>query len=270
MPTADVGDRELYYEIEGEGPTVVLVHSAIADSSLWDAQVEAFAPHFRVLRYDVAGYGRSPLRPGPLSAVGDLHMLLGELGLDRASLVGNSFGGRIVLEYTLEHPEVVERLVLVAPGLPDHEWTGGTRRASEAEEELFDAGDFEGAADGQVRLWVDGPARGPDAVDAALRERARLMILRSYELYAEAAQDGEPGPLERLEPPASARLGEIGVPTLVVVGAEDVPDMHDIATRLAGGIPGATKVVVPDAAHLLPLERPAELNRILLDFLAAA
>ena len=122
---------------------------------------------------------------------------------------------------------------------------------------------------GRCACGSTGP-RGPDAVDAALRERARLMILRSYELYAEAAQDGEPGPLERLEPPASARLGEIGVPTLLVVGAADVPDMHAIATRLAGGIPGATKVVVPDAAHLLPLERPAELNRILLDFLAAA
>jgi pimeloyl-ACP methyl ester carboxylesterase len=95
------------------------------------------------------------------------------------------------------------------------------------------------------------------------------MTLRSYELYAEAAKDGEPGPVEWLDPSASARLGEVGVATLVVVGAEDIGDMHDIADVLERGIPRARKVVVADAAHALPLERPDELNRLLLEFLAA-
>jgi 3-oxoadipate enol-lactonase len=269
VPTLAVDGRELYYEVEGDGPPVVLVHSAIADHSLWDAQVEALAPRFRVVRYDVAGFGRSPLTPGPFSHLADLHALVDHLGLARAALVGNSNGGRIALEYALAHPEAVDRLVLVAAGLPDHEWSDEMQRADAEEERLFEAGDFEGAADGQLRFWIDGPGRGPDAVDPELRERFRRMILRSYELYADAAGDGEPGPVQWLEPPASERLGEIRVPTLLVVGAADAPDILAIAERFERDIAGARTAVVPDAAHALPLERPDELNRILLDFLGA-
>ena len=268
MPTLGVDGRELYYEVEGDGPAVVLVHSAIADSSLWDAQVEALAPRFRVVRYDVAGFGQSPLRPGPFSHVADLRALLDHLGVGRAALVGSSNGGRIALEYALTHPDGVEALVLHAPGLPDHDWSAEMREADEEEEKLFEAGDFAGAADGQVRFWVDGPGRGPDAVDARVRERVREMTLRSYELYADVAKSGKPGPSQWLDPPASTRLGELRVPTLVVVGAADAGDVLEIADRLEREIPGARKVVVADAAHALPLERPDELNRLLLEFLA--
>jgi 3-oxoadipate enol-lactonase len=182
--------------------------------------------------------------------------------------VGNSFGARIALEYSLAHPDVVRRLVLIAGGLSDHERSNEMRHADAEEERLFEAGDFEGAAEAQVRFWIDGPARGPDAVDPALRDRFRRMILRSYELYAEAAKDGEPGPAEWLDPPASGRLGEVRAPTLIVVGDADVADMFAIADRLESEIPGARQAVVAGAAHGLPLERPDELNRLLLDFLS--
>ena len=267
MPTLALDGRELYYEVGGAGPPVVLVHSAIADSSLWDAQVDALAPRFGVVRYDVAGFGRSPLRSGPFSHLADLHALVEHLDLGRASFIGNSMGGRIALEYALAHPEVVDRLVLVAAGLPDHDWSEEMRRADAEEEQRFEAGDFEGAAESQLRFWVDGPRRGPDAVDPGLRERFRRMILRSYELYADAAKDGEPRG-EWLDPPASGRLGELRVPTLVVVGEADASDILAIADDLERRLPDARKATVRDAAHALPLERPQELNRLLLDFLA--
>jgi pimeloyl-ACP methyl ester carboxylesterase len=92
-------------------------------------------------------------------------------------------------------------------------------------------------------------------------------VLRSYAHYRAALKHGEPGPAVRLDPPASERLGDVRAPTLVVVGEADVEDMHRIADRLAAGIPGARKEVVTDAAHMLPLERPDELNRLLLEFL---
>ena len=96
------------------------------------------------------------------------------------------------------------------------------------------------------------------------------MIRRSYELYAAALKEGEPGPEERPDPPASERLGEVRAPTLVVVGAADVPDILAICDRIQAGIRGARRVVVPDAAHMLPMERPAEFNRVVLDFLLGA
>ena len=268
---ADLGTKQLWYEIEGEGPAVVLAHAGIADSRMWDAQVADLARDHRVLRYDLPGYGRSTLPPGPFSHVDDLARLLELAGIGSATVVGCSLGGRVALELALERPELVDALVLVAPGLPDHEWSEEMQRVSAEEDELFDRGDLEAAADLNVRVWVDGPRRAPAGVDADVRERVREMCLESLRLHAAAfAGPEEPGPGARLDPPASARLGEVAVPTLVVTGDADVDDILEICDRLAAGIPGARKVVVPGAAHALPLERPDELNRELREFLATA
>jgi pimeloyl-ACP methyl ester carboxylesterase len=269
VPFADVGGKELWYDEAGSGPALVLTHAGVADSTMWDELVPALAERHRVIRYDLPGYGRSKLRPGPWSHVDDLRGLLDRLGVERAALVGLSHGGRVDLEFTLEHPERVEVLVLVAPGLPEHDWSAEAERADEEEERLFEAGDLEGAAEVNLRMWVDGPRRGPDAVPE-IRERVRAMVLRSFELYREALAEGEPGPVAKLDPPATARLGELDVPTLVVYGDADTPDIVEISERLAEGIPGARKVVIPDVAHMLPMERPEEFARLVLDFLAEA
>ena len=264
----DVGGRELYWEAKGEGRVLVLVHAGIADSGMWDAQFDVWAEHARVIRYDLAGFGRSRLRPGPFSHVRDLHELLARLGVESAALIGLSLGGRIALELALVHPELVEALVLVAPGLPDHEWSREANAASDEEDRLFEAGDLDGAVEVNLRFWVDGPGQPPDRVEPGVRERVRTMLRRSYELYRRALEEGEPGPAEVLRPPASERLAEIRVPTLIVVGDADVPDIVAICDRLAAGIPGARKVVYPGVAHMLPMERPAEFNRLVLYFLA--
>jgi pimeloyl-ACP methyl ester carboxylesterase len=157
--------------------------------------------------------------------------------------------------------------VLVAPGLPEHDWSEDAERASDEEDRLFEEGDLEGAAEVNLRMWVDGPRRGPDAVPE-VRERVRAMVIRSFELYRQVLEQGEPGPVAKLDPPATARLGEISVPTLIVVGDADVPDILAICDRLAAGIGGARKVVFEDVAHMLPMERPEEFTRLVLDFLA--
>lgn len=260
--------RPVEYEAVGEGPPVVLIHSDVADARLWSAQVEALSPSHLVVTYDRPGYGRTVLPPGPFSQVADLRGLLDRLGLERVSLAGCSGGGNVALDFALAYPERVERLVLVAPGLAGWTWSAEMAAADDEETRLFEAGDDEGAAEGQVRLWADG-RRQPDEVDAGLREYTRDAVLRSYAHYRAALeQGGEPGPAERLDPPASERLGDVRAPTLVVIGDADVDDLHGIADRLAAGIPNARKEVVRNAAHMLPLERPDELNRLLVEFLA--
>jgi 3-oxoadipate enol-lactonase len=260
--------RPVEYEVVGEGPPVVLIHSDVADSQLWRAQVEALAPSHLVVTYDRPGFGRTPLPPGPFSQVADLQQLLDRLGLERVSLVGCSGGGSVALEFALTHPERVDRLVLVAAGLAGWDWSAELQAADDEETRLFEAGDDAGAAEGQVRTWADGTRRA-DEVDPDVREYTRQAVLRSYAHYRAALEEGEPGPAERLDPPASERLGAVRAPTLVVVGDADVEDMHRIADRLAAGIPSARKEVVADAAHMLPLEKPDELNRLLLEFLDA-
>src|SRR3954454_5871 len=108
---------ELYSEVAGEGPEIVLFHEGICDSRMWDPQWETFTRSHRVLRFDFRGYGRSPLEPGRLANATDVLDPLDPHDFIRAALVGVSLGGRVALEVALAAPERVAALVLVGSGL---------------------------------------------------------------------------------------------------------------------------------------------------------
>jgi 3-oxoadipate enol-lactonase len=271
MPFADVGSKQLWYEEAGSGPALVLIHEAVADSTMWDEHVGELARDYRVLRYDQPGFGRSPLPPGPFSYWRDLAALLDGLDVERASVAGVSNGGRIALELALVQPERVEALVLVAPGLPGWDWSEEMQRVDEQEEALVEAGDVEALAELAVRTWFDGPQRSPEDVDGARRERAKEMNRLAYAIQVPAyAAEEQPGPVEQLDPPIRERLGEVRAPTLVVVPELDLPDILGICDLLAAEIPAARKVVMRGVAHFAPFERPEEFTRLLVDFLAGA
>ena len=253
----------VWFDVTGEGPAVALVHAGIADSRMWEPQLRSFASTHTVVRVDLPGFGNSPVESNRVSYRGAVAEALGAAGSERAALVGTSLGGRVALELALESPERVTALVLVGSGIDGHEWSQEVEAFGEAEEEALARGDLEAAVDLNVDLWVVGPRRGPDAIDPALRELAAEMQRNAFRL-------GEGHDLReaRLDPPASQRLGEVAVPTLVVTGEEDVQDIHAIAEQLAGGIPGAQRATIPGAAHLPNLERPGEFDRIVLGFLA--
>lgn len=237
---------------------VLLLHAGITDSRMWSPQIRALEDAgFRVDAPDLRGHGERPLEPGPFSHVRDVERLLD----GHSAVVGNSVGGRVALELALHRPERVARLVLVAPGLGGWEWSDGTKAGWAEEEEAFERGDWDAAAEVSLRLWVDGPNRSRDSVDPELRAAVRDMVLRSYELDREDAFE------EPLDPPLRERLREIACPTLVLVGEEDVADMKAIARHVAASIPGARLEVIGRTAHLPSLERPAEVNALLLRFL---
>ncbi|MGH2584980.1 MAG: alpha/beta fold hydrolase [Dehalococcoidia bacterium] len=256
---AEVNGARLSYEVAGEGPALVLIHAGIADSRMWDGQFQEFAHHHRVIRYDTRGYGRSDMPAGPYAMREDLYGLLRFLGVERAALVGLSMGGGTAIDFTLEHPEMVSALVPVAAGLGGHEDSDLLKRYDEEESAAFARGEMEAVVEINLRVWVDGPARPPDAVDPAVREMVSRMMRD-----ASTSTEGQP---RRLDPPAITRLGEIRTPTLVIVGDADVPDMLTITDLLASGIEGARQVVIPGVAHMVNMERPAEFNQIVLDFL---
>jgi 3-oxoadipate enol-lactonase len=242
--------------------TVLLLHAGIADSRMWQPQIEALSSAgYRVLAPDLRGFGQRVLEPVPFSHVRDVETLLD----GPVAVVGNSLGGRVALELTLHRPDLVERLVVIAPGLPGWEWSDETRAGWAKEDAAYDAGDLEGAAEASLQMWLDGPRRAPAEVDAGMREAVRAMVLRSYELQ----QQGSEGASEEeiLDPPVAPRLGEIHCPTLVIVGAEDVVDMQSIATHVADSISDAELITVSGAAHLPSLERADEVNTLLLAFL---
>lgn len=256
---------ELYREEAGEGPAVVLVHEAIADSRMWDPQWETFPTAHRTIRFDQRGYGRSPIEPGVYSHAGDLVALLDVLGLDRTSLVGGSLGGRVALEVAVAQPERIEKLVLMDAGLPGHAWSEETQAGWAEEEAALERGDLDAAVEVNLRMWVDGPHRSAANVDADMRARVGEMQRRAFELQMAVAEDARE---ELLVPDLSDRLEEVRAPTLVLTGDEDHDDIQSIANLLAEKIPDARRTSIPRAAHIPSLERPDEFDRVVLDFLA--
>jgi 3-oxoadipate enol-lactonase len=254
---------ELHVEVAGEGPPVVLVHAGIADSRMWDPQWEAFQRGHRLVRYDMRGFGRSPLAPGRYSPPADLIALLDELALGPAALIGASMGGGISLQVAVARPDLVSALVLVGAGVRGHEWSDYVTTSWAAEEAAFERGDLAEAVEVNLQTWVDGPDRSPDEVDPEVRNKVAEMQRRAFELALACPEAQE----EALVLDIGDRLGEISVPTLAIVGEHDVRDVHVVAERLEREI-GAARVTIAGAAHLPNLEKPREFGELVLGYLA--
>lgn len=253
----------LRYEVEGSGEPLVLIHAGICDRRMWETQREAFAERYRVIRYDRRGFGQTQIAARrAFSNHEDLRGLLDHLGVGSAVLLGCSMGAKTALDFALEFPERARALVLVAPAV------GGFEPAVEPPGELDElisadeAGDLERVSELEVRMWVDGPYRGPDEVEARVRDLVREMNLIA--LKNESSLEGDERPPQ---PPAAQRLSDIRVPTFVVAGDLDQPRTVAAAALLEERVQGARRVVMPDTAHLPNMERPAEFNRAVLDSL---
>jgi 3-oxoadipate enol-lactonase len=260
---AEANGASLYYEVTGGGHPLLLLHAGVADSRMWDDQFPVFAQYYRVIRYDRRGFGRTVVSAEPFSNHDDAAHLLSSLGVEKAYVVGVSFGGYVAIDFTLAYPEMVDALVLSAPNVSGYEPSSDELlRFCTEEEEALARGDLAAATELNVRMWVDGPDRTPDQVNPAVRERVREMQLHAFAMDI-------PEAVERrsLTPPAITRLVEIQVPTLIIVGEQDVPEFLGISNLVAAGIRGAKKVVIPGAAHLPSMEEPELFNRIVLDFL---
>ena len=250
-----------YYELAGAGPALVFLHAGITDGRMWNEQFRAFAREHTVLRYDRRGFGQTEAVSGPFSHRLDLHDMLAHLGIERATLVGCSQGGKIALDFALEQAEMVESLVLVASALGGYKFDGTPPQQLEELEEAERLGDLARVNELELQIWVDGPHRLPAQVDPEFRERVREM--NGVALSSTFEQGRE----QLLEPAAVSRLDEVRVPTLIVVGELDTPHTLAVSAVLAERIGGARRVVIEGVAHLPSMERPAVFNRIVSGFL---
>jgi pimeloyl-ACP methyl ester carboxylesterase len=246
---------------------VVLIHAGIADRRMWEPQWSALTAVRDGVRLDLRGFGDSTQRPsGPLSPVDDVLDTLFALGVGRCHLVGASFGAGVAVEVALCHPERVASLLLVAPGgslIPEE--TPELRAFADAEGSALARNDLAEAVEANLAWWVDGPRRDARAVAPTVRESVRRMQRRAFELTA-GWDDVEE---DELDPPALDRLAEIRVPTLVLVGGQDLDAIEQAAARVTQGIPGARRVDWPDTAHLPSMERPQDFMVLLRDWVAS-
>ena len=261
----EVAGARLYYEVTGAGHPILLLHADVADSRMWDEQVAALAPHYRVICLDKRGFGKTTAEDGPFSHRQDIADLLRHLSIEKTAILGLSNSAVLALDFTLEHPEMVDALIVAAGGV-----SGYQPPATETEMRLFleyealeGKRDFAGLIELGVRVWADGPGQPDGRADARVRTRLRDMLTDMYRLHHEQLQ---PRPLE---PPAIERLGEIRVPTLVLVGDLDESGTIAAMNLLAEHVAGARKVVFSGAAHMVNMEQPERFNTLVLEFLRA-
>jgi pimeloyl-ACP methyl ester carboxylesterase len=252
---------EIGYDDVGVGMPVAFVHGFPHNRTLWAPQVGALVDRARCIAPDLRGFGESS-KHGPFTIdqfADDLAMLLGELGIERAVIVGLSMGGYIALAFWRRHRSLVRALVLA-----------DTRAGADSEDTRAK----------RLALIETARTRGSGAVaDAQItgmvgkttRENRPALIDSVHRMLESAPVDGIVGALEammsRLD--STSTLATIDVPTLVVVGDEDVLTPVKEAEILHEGIRGSRLEVIVRAGHVSNLERPAAFNHVLSEFLAA-
>jgi pimeloyl-ACP methyl ester carboxylesterase len=260
----------LSYDEAGEGPPVLLLHSSVCDRRMWDAQFRALAAAgHRVVRCDFRGYGATPVADRPYTDAGDVLALMDALGVERAALVGSSFGGRVALLAAAAAPRRVTALALLcAAPLPGQEQSAELAAFGAREDALFEADDLAGAAALNVATWL-----GPDA-DEAAADAVYAMQLHAFEVQTAAENaveaDGAPYVLSGGRVTELPDFSELTAPCLAVSGAHDLPDFRRSAARARELLPNARHLELPWAGHLPGLERPAETSALLTGFLAGA
>ena len=251
------------------GPTggvpVVLIHAGVADRRMWDRVWPSLTAGHDVVRLDLRGFGDSTRRTsGELSPVEDVLETLDELGIEHCHLIGASFGAGVATEVAVTQAGVASSLLLVAPGgslIPEVTPTLAT--FIDAEDAALEADDLDAAVEANLTTWVDGPHRDSSVVDPQVRDLVGVMQLRAFESTADWDDIEEVD----LDPPALERLGEITVPTLVLVGALDLDAILAAADHVVAGIADARRVDWSDTAHMPTMERPDDFVILLTDWL---
>lgn len=260
---AAVNGAHIYYEIAGEGPSFLMIHAGVADSRQWDKEFAYFAARYRVIRYDMRGYGKSEPVDGEYSHLQDLRALLDYLEIGGPIVaMGCSMGGDVAMNLALAWPAAVKALIMVDSGPRGLELDAPAHDKAADAEKAFNAGDLDLVAELETQIWFDGVGRKSAQVDQAMR---RLV----YEMNRTALGHEVKGLGTRLpdtEVPAAQRLSELQLPVLIV-GAHDIPYMQAAADHMVEKIPFARKVIIDDAAHLPNMEHPENFRRIVATFL---
>ena len=240
------------YDVRGQGPVVVLITGSNLDRRMWTRETEWLAKDHTVVRYDLRAHGKSDTATAPFSHLGDLTALLDELQIPKATLIGLSAGSTIALDAALDAPSRVERIVLAGPAV------SGFRPATRPPflgdlTAALQARDYQKA--GEILLTTSVFAAPPSA-----QPIVRQMVTENDRLWT------VPPTMMLMPRSAVDRLGQVAVPTLVLIGDRDA-FQREQADLLAKQVPGARLVVVPDGGHLLNLTSPAAFETAVRDFL---
>jgi pimeloyl-ACP methyl ester carboxylesterase len=256
--TLNVNGGSIYYEVRGKGPVIVFLHGGFGDSRMWDRQFDVLSKDFEVIRYDQPGFGKSSKPEAAYSPVAVLLQLLDSLKIQNATLIGNSMGGTLALDFALLHPDRVSNLVIVGSGADGYPIPQEDQDRMNA---VFSTAAQKGLPEAE-EFWLAQPMVAIAMSHPDSSELLRTMVKENNSIFLMRFW-----PIEKMDPPGLQRLKEIDSPTLVVFGDQDTALIHAMAEATTAGISGARKVVIKDTDHLPQMEKPEEFNNIVNQFL---
>ncbi|MDD5190749.1 MAG: alpha/beta hydrolase [Dehalococcoidales bacterium] len=257
------GNARIYYQIAGSGKPLILLHAGIADKRMWQNQIEALADTRQVITLDFRGYGKSTDPKESFHHFHDVYNLIIFLGLNNVDVMGCSLGGLVALEMAVHFPELIDKLILVAPGLRGYNFQDGeTLAKTHILAQLILENKKEEAADLFTDIWITGNKRKYESVNPLVKEFVRRMILDNYDAVV-TKRESIPE-----EDNLVCRLGDIKHPALIIVGEMDNSYSINIANLLVDTLPHATLFTVPDASHLPNLEKRELFNHTVMEFLS--
>ena len=255
----DVDGGKLFYEATGQGDVMVMIHDGLVHRVGWDHQFKYFSSTNRCVRYDRRGFGRSPKAEVQYSDIEDLNRVFETLGIEKAALMGSSAGSRLAIDFTLKYPEKVAMLVLSGPvvsGLPftNHFYTRGGHRGT----------DIVAGSEKYLDYWVDDDPYEMWSGSTDAKKWVKEILHANPHNAVPVDNRYYKGP----ERPAIKFLNEIKVPAIIIVGEDDIPDVHAHAGAIEAGIPNAKRVIVNNAGHLVAMEQPDIFNNLIVTTIA--
>lgn len=238
--------------MHGEGEPIIFSHGCMSDCSVWNSQIEFFSKKYKVITYDQRGHGISDKPKADYSIEtlsNDLYSLIQELNLDKVIVVGHSMGGMAALTFTLNHPDKVSKLVLV----------GTSAKTTFSGRILFwnmlHIFSYESFVRGMIDFQYYEPSE--QVKEKALERAMKTPKFAAYECFTEFMQNYD----------IRDRIYEIKVPTLIIVGEKDTATPVEMSQDLNRGIKGSKLQIIPDCNHMVMIDKPKELNRIIEDFI---
>jgi len=261
--TADVNNTKLYYEVIGEGQPIIFIHGNGGDRRHWDFQFIPLSKEYKVIRYDVRGYGKSAL-PNPeesYSDYEDLKALLDYLRISKAHICGLSMGSGIAVDFAIVYPEKCISLIPVGP------WVNGYQ--SPSTQEVFDSMDQlpsiinEKGIKEAVDFWLEGNDVFAKSFQNSTTVEKMKTIGYDYSFWGFLNVSKR----QSLQPPTRDRLNEIRVPTLIITAENDLQACLEIADLLENEIQGAKKISIKNAGHCMNIDEPEQFNELVTDFI---
>ncbi len=259
-----VNDGMLHYEVWGDGPAIVLIHAGYVDSRMWEGEVQYLSGSYKVITYDVRGFGESSRPDSEYSDSEDLRELMDFLGIRQAIVIGISNGGRIAFDFSVEHPERVRGIIAINAGIrgigdelngDGKDLWGDLDGIEEKYSAFIESGHFRDAAALDVDYWSH-------MLMGSMREKVLDMAEQNVSVPETSPDKYQRSP----EPPAYTRLESLKCPVLIVSSDNDREGMRQISRLINTKIHGSRLVALKNADHIPPFSSPEELKTAILGF----